>query len=113
MSTFRRVVDILGRVLIGLGVLLLLFTAYTIWGTSVQESHTQSVLRTQLQQETNSDAVRRALAQESALDKLPTGPPVAAPTTPAPAEGKLRPEDTIETSWAWEIPVAPTNRSCT
>jgi len=88
MSTFRRVVDILGRVLIGLGVLLLLFTAYTIWGTSVQESHTQSVLRTQLQQETNSDAVRRALAQESALDKLPTGPPVAAPTTPAPAEGE-------------------------
>jgi hypothetical protein len=32
---------------------------------------------------------------------------------PAPAEGKVRPEDTIETSWAWEIPVAPTKRSCT
>jgi sortase A len=87
MSTSRRVVDIIGRVLIGLGVLLLLFTAYQIWGTSVQEAHIQSGLRTQLQQETNSDAVRRALAEESALDKLPTGPAVPAPSTAAPAEG--------------------------
>jgi sortase A len=88
MSTLRRVVDIFGRVLIGLGVLLLLFTAYQIWGTSVQEAHIQSGLRTQLQQETNSDAVRQALAEESALDKLPTGPAVAAPSTAAPAEGE-------------------------
>ncbi len=88
MSTLRRVADILGRVLIGVGVLILLFTAYQIWGTSVQEAHTQSGLRTQLQHETNNQAVRRALAQESALDKLPTGPPVAAPTTAAPAEGQ-------------------------
>ena len=88
MSTFRRVVDIFGRVLIGLGVLVLLFTAYQIWGTSVQEAHVQSGLRSQLQKDTTSDAVRNALAQESALDKLPTGPPVPAPTTAAPAEGE-------------------------
>ena len=88
MSTLRRVVDIFGRVLIGLGVLLLLFTAYQIWGTSVQESHTQSGLRTQLQQETNSDAVRRALAQESALDKLPTGPPVHRTDHGGPGRGR-------------------------
>ena len=87
MSTLRRVVDIFGRILIGLGILLLLFTAYQIWGTAVQESHTQSGLRTQLQQETNSEAVRRALAQETALDKLPTGPPQTAPRTADPAEG--------------------------
>jgi sortase A len=66
----------------------LLFTAYQIWGTSVQEAHIQSGLRTQLQHETNNDALKRALAQESALDKLPTGPPVAAPATTAPAEGQ-------------------------
>ena len=53
-----------------------------------QEAHTQSGLRTQLQTETNSEAVRHALAEESALDKLPTGPPVTAPTTAAPAEGE-------------------------
>jgi sortase A len=88
MSTFRRVVDIFGRVLIGFGVLLLLFTAYQIWGTSIQEARTQSGLRTQLQRETNDQAVRRALAEESALDKLPTGPPVTAPSTEAPAEGE-------------------------
>ncbi len=88
MSTFRRVIDIVGRILIGGGVVLLLFTAYQIWGTSIQESHTQSALRTQLQQETNSQEVRRALAEESALDKLPTGPPVAAPRTSDPAEGE-------------------------
>src|SRR5271156_1094991 len=88
MSTLRRVVDILGRVVIGLGVVLPLFAAYQIWGTSVQEAHTQSALRTQLQQETNSEAVRHALAEESALDKLPTGPAVTAPSTAAPAEGE-------------------------
>src|SRR3984885_12894830 len=88
MSTFRRVVDIFGRVLIGFGVLLLLFTAYQIWGTSIQEAHTQSGLRTQLQQETNDQAIRHALAEESALDKLPTGPPATARTTAAPSEGE-------------------------
>jgi sortase A len=88
MSTFGRVVDIFGRVLIGLGVLVLLFTAYQIWGTSVQEAQVQSSLRSQLQRDTTSHAVRNALAQESALDKLPTGPPVPAPTTAAPAEGE-------------------------
>ncbi len=88
MSTFRRVVDIVGRILIGGGVVLLLFTAYQIWGTSIQEAHTQSALRTQLQQETNSQEIRHALAEESALDKLPTGPPVAAPRTSDPAEGE-------------------------
>jgi sortase A len=87
MSTFRRTVDIFGRFLIGFGVVLLLFTTYQIWGTSVQESRTQSGLRTQLHQETNNDAIRKALPQESAPDTLPNGPPVAAPRTNPPAEG--------------------------
>jgi sortase A len=88
MSTFRRVVDILGRVLIGAGVLLLLFTAYQIWGTSLQESHTQSALRSQLQHESANAESGRALAEAAALDKLPTGPPVTAPRTQAPSEGE-------------------------
>jgi sortase A len=87
MSPLRRVVDIVGRVLIGTGVLVLLFTAYQIWGTSIQESRAQAGLRTQLQQETNSAEVRHALAEATALDKLPTGPPVTAPHSSAPAEG--------------------------
>ena len=87
MSPIRRVLDICGRVLIGAGVVLLLFTAYQIWGTSIQESRTQAGLRTQLQQQTNSEAIRHALAEETALNKLPTGPPMAAPRTNAPPEG--------------------------
>ncbi len=87
MSPFRRVVDIFGRVLIGAGVVLLLFTAYQIWGTSFQESRTQAGLRTQLQQETNSEQIRHALAEEAARNKLPTGPPETAPRTADPPEG--------------------------
>jgi sortase A len=87
MSPLRRAVDIFGRVLIGAGVLLLLFTAYQIWGTSYQESRTQSGLRSQLQQESSSAQVSHALAEATALDKIPTGPPQAAPRTAAPAEG--------------------------
>jgi sortase A len=88
MSPFRRVVDIVGRVLIGAGIVLLLFTAYQIWGTSIQESHTQSGLRAQLQHETNSQQIRRALAEETALDELPTGPPRTVPRTQDPPEGE-------------------------
>ena len=37
----RQAVSITGKILIGAGVLVLLFTAYQIWGTSIQESHSQ------------------------------------------------------------------------
>ena len=88
MSPLRRVVDIIGRVLIGAGILLLLFTAYQIWGTSYQESRTQSGLRSQLQQESKRTDSSHALAEATALDKLPTGPPDTAPRTAAPPEGE-------------------------
>jgi sortase A len=69
-------------------VLLLLFTAYQIWGTSIQEAHTQSALRNTLVQETNNEQIRKALVDASQLDKLPTGPPVTAARTQAPPEGQ-------------------------
>ncbi len=84
----RQVVSITGKILIGAGVLVLLFTAYQIWGTQIQESHTQNALRNTLQSETNNDAIRRALAEASALDKLPTGPPVTATRSGDPSEGE-------------------------
>ena len=77
MSTLRRVVDIFGRVLIGLGVLLLLFTAYQIWGTSVQEAHTQSGLRTQLaagdQQRRRPQRPRAGVRARQAADRTARG----------------------------------------
>ena len=84
----RRAVDIIGRVLIGLGVVVLLFTAYQIWGTSVQEAHTQSALRNTLVRETNNDQIRKALTDAAGLARLPTGPPVTAARTTAPPEGE-------------------------
>src|SRR5215469_15354291 len=84
----RQAVSVTGKVLIGAGILILLFTAYQIWGTSIQESHSQAALRSTLLAETNSQEIRQALAEASALDKLPTGPPITAPRTAAPAEGE-------------------------
>jgi sortase A len=83
-----RVLGAIGRTLITLGLILLLFVAYQVWGTSFQEGHTQNQLRSQLVKEATNQAVKRALAEATALDKLPTGPPVVAPTTKAPAPGK-------------------------
>jgi sortase A len=83
-----RVLGVIGKVLIGAGVVVLLFTAYSVWGTSFQEGHTQNTLRTTLQKQAQSSQVAKALANAAALDKLPTGPPVVAATTAAPAEGK-------------------------
>jgi sortase A len=82
-----RVLAIVGKILIGAGVILLLFTAYQLFGTTLQEEHTQAGLRTTLEHESNSAEVRHALAEAAAYDKLPTGPPVAAPTTADPPEG--------------------------
>jgi sortase A len=84
----RQAVSVTGKILIGAGVLILLFTAYQIWGTSIQESHSQAALRSTLIAETNSQETRHALAEAAALDKLPTGPPETAPQTAAPAEGE-------------------------
>ena len=84
----RQVLSITGKVLIGAGVLLLLFTAYQIWGTALQESQSQTALRNTLVGETNSGETQQALAEASAPDRLPTGPPTTAPTTGAPSEGE-------------------------
>jgi sortase A len=87
MSPLRRTLDIAGRVLVGAGIVLLLFTAYQIWGTSIQESHTQATLRSTLAKETPSDELRHVITDANALDRLPTGPPVTAPHTQDPSEG--------------------------
>jgi sortase A len=82
-----RIISVVGKVLIGAGIVLLLFVAYLVWGTALQQSHTQDVLRTKLEHKAQSTKVRDALAQAATDDKLPTGPPKVAPTTAAPPEG--------------------------
>jgi sortase A len=83
----RQAASITGKILIGAGVLVLLFTAYQIWGTAIQESHTQNALRSTLIAETNDQQIQHALAEAAAINKLPTGPPVTAPRTADPGEG--------------------------
>jgi sortase A len=83
-----RVVGFFGKILIVAGIVLLLFTAYQVFGTSFQEAHTQSVLRSTLEKESANAEIKHALAEADALDKLPTGPPQVAPHTNPPAEGK-------------------------
>jgi sortase A len=39
------ITGVLGRILLGVGVLVLLFVAYQLWGTGIAESHSQAVLR--------------------------------------------------------------------
>ena len=42
------ITGVLGRILLGGGVLILLFVAYQLWGTGIAESHSQAVLRQRL-----------------------------------------------------------------
>jgi sortase A len=82
-----RVAGIVGKVLIGAGVILLLFVVFLVWGTALQQAHTQTVLRTTLVHKAQNRQVRNALSQAASDDTLPTGPPTVAPTTAAPPEG--------------------------
>jgi sortase A len=104
-----RALGIVGKVLIGAGIVLLLFAAYQVWGTSIQEAHTQTTLRTTLVHESQNAEVKRALAEATALDKLPSGPPVAAATTSAPAEGKAVGEIRIPAIGINQVVVEGTN----
>jgi sortase A len=83
-----RALGVIGRILIGAGVVILLFAAYQVWGTSLQEAHTQTALRHTFVSDAKSNQLEQALNQATAQDKLPTGPPAVAPTTNAPAEGQ-------------------------
>ncbi|MHB8329817.1 MAG: class E sortase [Acidimicrobiales bacterium] len=62
--TFWRIVGAVGRVLVAIGVLVLLFTVYLLWGTNLAESGHQSVLRQQFD---------RALADRAHVHLAPPG----------------------------------------
>ncbi len=88
--SFRRALNAVGRVLLGAGILLLLFTAYQLWGTGLVEAHSQAGLRTTLNNQLHKVATSRQLHSAPRL----TGPSrlgsanVVAPAEPAPAEGQ-------------------------
>jgi sortase A len=67
---FRRVVAGIGRTLITIGVLILLFVAYQLWGTGVSEARDQSRLKNQFK------------TQATAPTTVPAGPVHALPPPP-------------------------------
>lgn len=70
----RAAIRVTGKGLVGLGILLLLFVAYQLWGTGIAERRAQSSLRAQFQRQ-------RPLPPEGAPAPAPTL--AARPTTPA------------------------------
>ena len=82
-----RVLRVVGLVLVGAGVLVLLFTAFQLWGTGIFEAHSQNQLRSSLQNELPPAARRQAATHD--LTVPPTtdpGPPrTAVPAAPPPA----------------------------
>jgi sortase A len=83
-----RLLSVLGRMLLCLGALVLLFMAYQLWGTGVTEAHSQSVLKAALDRELPRTE-RRALAALVA-SQPPAAPRVVetAPRTSDPHPGK-------------------------
>jgi sortase A len=79
--SFRRVLNLLGKILVTLGVLLLLFTAFQLWGTNILQSRSQDALRSTFDKE-----VRHVPAAPAAV--ATHGPPAVAPAASAPAEGQ-------------------------
>ncbi len=86
-----RIAGITGRILLAAGMLILLFTAYQVWGTWLLEAHTQSHLRqeitTELPPGALAQAERIAAGPHFAQKVVVSGPPQVAPTTSAPATG--------------------------
>jgi len=76
----------IGRTLIGIGVLLLLFVAYQLWGTSIHEARAQNRLEDQFETAvatttTTSTTTRRPATTSSTTTTVPVVPPT-------PAEGE-------------------------
>jgi sortase A len=72
---FRRVVAGIGRTLITIGVLILLFVAYQLWGTGISEARDQSRLKSQFK--TQSTTPTTAPAPGRPLPATPVGEAVA------------------------------------
>jgi sortase A len=80
----RRVVSGLGRTLIGVGLLILLFVAYQLWGTDISEASKQSTLRQQF----NGELHRQSPTTTTTTPQpLTTVAPQPAPPSVAPPSG--------------------------
>lgn len=72
----RRAIGATGRALVTLGVLILLFVAYQLWGTGLYEAREQSHLKAQFR------STLRAAVPSTTTTAPPTTPPTAPPPPP-------------------------------
>ena len=80
-----RVLGAIGRTCITLGVLILLFVAYQLWGTGIREAQAQRTLENEFEQRLGDAGV--AAPDESAQGPSPT-PTTTAPGPPPPPAGE-------------------------
>ena len=79
MDGLRRAVAAVGRVLITLGTLILLFVAYQLWGTGLAEARSQDRLRDGFEQVLEAAGVPAAAAPPRAAGPVPGPAPPPAP----------------------------------
>jgi sortase A len=79
-----RVIGAVGRVMITTGVLLILFVAFQLWGTGLQESRAQSSLERDFTEMLDERADVEPTAATAPTTVVAPAPTVPAPTVPAP-----------------------------
>jgi sortase A len=88
------ITGVLGRILLGGGVLILLFVAYQLWGTGIAESHSQALLRQRLDAQLHRAALHpptttttSTTPSSSTTTTAPGDQPTVGPSIAAPNEG--------------------------
>jgi sortase A len=78
-----------GRVLIALGILVLLFAAYQLWGTGIQEARSQDELSSEFEEALAGTTTLPATTTVPATTTPATGPTTIPPTTAPPTTAPL------------------------
>jgi sortase A len=88
----RRFIDATGRVLVTVGVLILLFVAYQLWGTGVLQARSQDALASQFEASASSTTTTSTTTPVATSEPSPTIPSTTrtapARSTPLPANGE-------------------------
>src|SRR5205085_1162299 len=79
------VIGAVGRVLITVGLLILLFVAYQLWGTGIYEARAQSDLKSQFNRDLARQGSQSTTTTSGATSTTATTAPAA--LSPAPADG--------------------------
>jgi sortase A len=81
------ITGVLGRIILSAGVLILLFVAYQLWGTSIAESHSQAVLRQRLEAQLHHEQHPHPSSSTTTTTSGPGDQPTVGPTITAPNDG--------------------------